>query len=54
MSQPVGSGTSSRKISKDQDSSRKHGTKEHDVTVKPRSPHYGDSEWETNEVNKKK
>lgn len=50
MSQPTTSGTSSRKVQKDQDTSRKHTTKEHDVTAKPRSPHYGDSEWETNEA----
>ncbi|XP_044014568.1 coiled-coil domain-containing protein 102A isoform X1 [Aphidius gifuensis] len=50
MSQPTTSGTSSRKVPKDQDTSRKHSTKEHDVTAKPRSPHYGDSEWETNEA----
>lgn len=51
MSHPTTSGTSSRNVQKDQDTSRKLATKEYDVTAKPRSPHYGDSEWETNEVN---
>lgn len=40
MAQPPTSGTSSRRH-----------TKDHEVNTNPRLPHYGDSEWETKEVN---
>lgn len=40
MAQSTASGTSSRRHIKD-----------HDISTNTRLPHYGDSEWETREVN---